>query len=110
MDGLRRGKGSLHTDELMGAVVAADSGLRTDKRMSHCFLIEAQAYPRPFILIDAAVNIAPDRAQKAAITQNAIDVAHALGVACPLAAWLAQDRHAPVLANQQATLSMEEHR
>lgn len=81
-------KGSLHTDELMGAVVAAGSGLRTDKRMSHCFLIEAPAYPRPFILTDAAVNIAPDLAQKAAITQNAIDVAHALGVACPRVAVL----------------------
>ncbi|KVN63193.1 bifunctional enoyl-CoA hydratase/phosphate acetyltransferase [Burkholderia anthina] len=76
-------KRSLHTGELMGAVVAAESGLRTDKRISHCFLIEAPAYPRPFILTDAAVNIAPDLAQKAAITQNAIDVAHALGVACP---------------------------
>ncbi|MGN7980106.1 bifunctional enoyl-CoA hydratase/phosphate acetyltransferase [Burkholderia sp. 22313] len=81
-------KGSLHTDELMGAVVAAESGLRTDKRMSHCFLIETPAYPRPFILTDAAVNIAPDLAQKAAITQNAIDVAHALGVACPRVAVL----------------------
>ncbi|WP_205189755.1 bifunctional enoyl-CoA hydratase/phosphate acetyltransferase, partial [Burkholderia sp. LMG 13014] len=81
-------KGSLHTDELMGAVVAAESGLRTDKRMSHCFLIETPAYPRPFILTDAAVNIAPDLAQKAAITQNAIDVAHVLGVACPRVAVL----------------------
>ncbi|WP_175699141.1 bifunctional enoyl-CoA hydratase/phosphate acetyltransferase [Burkholderia ambifaria] len=81
-------KGSLHTDELMGAVVAAGSGLRTDKRMSHCFLIETPAYPRPFILTDAAVNIAPDLAQKAAITQNAVDVAHALGVACPRVAVL----------------------
>ncbi|WP_175688692.1 bifunctional enoyl-CoA hydratase/phosphate acetyltransferase [Burkholderia anthina] len=81
-------KGSLHTDELMGAVVAAESGLRTDKRMSHCFLIETPAYPRPFILTDAAVNIAPDLAQKAAITQNAIDVAHALGVDCPRVAVL----------------------
>ncbi|ABI89375.1 phosphate acetyl/butaryl transferase family protein [Burkholderia ambifaria AMMD] len=81
-------KGSLHTDELMGAVVAAGSGLRTDKRMSHCFLIETPAYPRPFILTDAAVNIAPDLAQKAAITQNAVDVAHALGLACPRVAVL----------------------
>lgn len=81
-------KGSLHTDELMGAVVAANSGLRTDKRVSHCFLIETAAYPRPFILTDAAVNIAPDLAQKAAITQNAIDVAHALGVTCPRVAVL----------------------
>ncbi len=81
-------KGSLHTDELMAAVVAAGSGLRTDKRISHCFLMETPAYPRPFILTDAAVNIAPDLAQKAAITQNAIDMAHALGVACPRVAVL----------------------
>ncbi|AOJ26494.1 bifunctional enoyl-CoA hydratase/phosphate acetyltransferase [Burkholderia seminalis] len=81
-------KGSLHTDELMEAVVAAESGLRTDKRMSHCFLIDAPAYSRPFILTDAAVNIAPDLAQKAAITQNAVDVAHALGVARPRVAVL----------------------
>ncbi|MCU9957148.1 bifunctional enoyl-CoA hydratase/phosphate acetyltransferase [Burkholderia sp. BKH01] len=81
-------KGSLHTDELMGAVVAAGSGLRTDKRISHCFLIETPAYPRPFLLTDAAINIAPDLSQKAAITQNAIDVAHALGVACPRVAVL----------------------
>lgn len=67
-------KGSLHTDELMEAVVAAGSGLRTGKRISHCFLIETPAYPRPFILTDAAVDIAPD------LAQNAIDVAHALGV------------------------------
>lgn len=81
-------KGSLHTDELMAAVVATESGLRTGKRISHCFLIESPAYPRPFILTDAAVNIAPDLAQKVAITQNAIDVAHALGVPCPRVAVL----------------------
>ncbi|MBR8459006.1 bifunctional enoyl-CoA hydratase/phosphate acetyltransferase [Burkholderia dolosa] len=81
-------KGSLHTDELMSAALAADSGLRTDKRMSHCFLIETPAYPRPFIVTDAAVNIAPDLAQKAAIVCNAIDVAHALGVDCPRVAVL----------------------
>ncbi|ACR32354.1 bifunctional enoyl-CoA hydratase/phosphate acetyltransferase [Burkholderia glumae] len=81
-------KGSLHTDELMGAVVAAGSGLHTGKRISHCFLVESPAYARPFILTDAAVNIAPDLAQKAAITQNAIDLAHTLGVGCPRVAVL----------------------
>ncbi len=81
-------KGSLHTDELMSAVVASGSGLRTDKRISHCFLIESPAYARPFILTDAAVNIAPDLAQKAAITQNAVDLAHALGLPCPRVAVL----------------------
>ncbi|WP_233853689.1 bifunctional enoyl-CoA hydratase/phosphate acetyltransferase [Paraburkholderia sp. HD33-4] len=76
-------KGSLHTDELMSAVLAPGSGLLTDKRVSHCFLVETRAYERPFIVTDAVVNIAPDLEQKQAIAQNAIDLAHALGVAEP---------------------------
>ena len=52
-------KGSLHTDELMGAVVASQGGLRTKRRISHCYLMQTPAYPRPFIITDAAVNIAP---------------------------------------------------
>ncbi|UVS99480.1 bifunctional enoyl-CoA hydratase/phosphate acetyltransferase [Burkholderia glumae] len=69
-------------------LAAAGSGLHTGKRISHCFLVESPAYARPFILTDAAVNIAPDLAQKAAITQNAIDLAHTLGVGCPRVAVL----------------------
>ncbi|WP_242684032.1 bifunctional enoyl-CoA hydratase/phosphate acetyltransferase [Paraburkholderia hospita] len=81
-------KGSLHTDELMSAVIAPSSGLLTDKRVSHCFLIETPAYERPFIITDAAVNIAPDLEQKRAIVQNAIDLAHSLGVRHPRVAVL----------------------
>lgn len=81
-------KGSLHTDELMGAVVAPESGLRTGRRISHCFLIQIPAYERPFIITDAAVNIAPDLDQKCAIVQNAIDLAHALGLTKPRVAIL----------------------
>ena len=80
-------KGSLHTDELMGAVVA--SPLRTERRMSHCFLMQTPAYPRPFIITDAALNIAPTLADKADIVRNAVDLAHAFGLARPRVAILA---------------------
>jgi phosphate acetyltransferase/phosphate butyryltransferase len=80
-------KGSLHTDELMAAVVA--SPLRTGRRMSHCFLIQTPAYPRPFIITDAALNIAPTLADKADIVRNAVDLAHAFGLARPRVAILA---------------------
>ena len=82
-------KGSLHTDELMGAVVASAAGLRTERRVSHCFVMQTAAYPRPFIITDAAINIAPDLAQKADILRNAIDLAQAIGVATPKVAILA---------------------
>ncbi|GAA0781580.1 phosphate acetyltransferase [Castellaniella ginsengisoli] len=81
-------KGSLHTDELMGAVVARE-GLRTSRRVSHCYLLQTPHYPRPFIVTDAAINIAPDLEQKADIIRNAIDLAHAIGVAEPRVAILA---------------------
>lgn len=82
-------KGSLHSDELMSAVVASASGLRTKRRVSHCFVIQTPHYPRPFIVTDAAVNLAPDLLQKADIVQNAIDLAHVLGIAAPKVAILA---------------------
>lgn len=82
-------KGSLHTDELMGAVVSATGGLRTKRRMSHCFVMQTPAYPRPFIITDAAINIAPTLMDKADIVRNAIDLAHALGVEQPRVAILA---------------------
>jgi phosphate acetyltransferase len=81
-------KGSLHTDELMSAVIAPSSGLLTGKRISHCFLVETSAYERPFIITDAAVNIAPDLEQKREIVQNAIDLAHSLGLRHPRVAVL----------------------
>jgi phosphate acetyltransferase len=82
-------KGSLHTDELMGAVVAAGSGLRTKRRISHCFIMQTPAYPRPFIITDAAINIAPTLEEKADIIRNAIDLSQVIGVARPRVAILA---------------------
>ncbi|WP_039892551.1 phosphate acetyltransferase [Methylobacterium mesophilicum] len=73
-------KGSLHTDELMAAVVRPDSGLRTARRISHCFVMDVPGHATPLIVTDAAINIAPTLAEKRDITQNAIDLAHALGV------------------------------
>jgi phosphate acetyltransferase len=72
-------KGSLHTDELMGAVVKRDTGLRTARRISHCFVMDVPGHDQPLIISDAAVNIAPDLKAKVDIIKNAIDLAHALG-------------------------------
>jgi phosphate acetyltransferase len=72
-------KGSLHTDELMGAVVARDTGIRTDRRISHCFVMDVPGHLDPLIITDAAVNIAPTLEDKVHIVQNAIDLAHAVG-------------------------------
>jgi phosphotransacetylase/acyl dehydratase len=81
-------KGSLHTDELMAAVVAGATGLRTNRRMSHVFVMDVPAYPRLLLVTDAAINILPDVAAKADICQNAIDLAHLLGIAQPKVAIL----------------------
>lgn len=80
-------KGSLHTDELMEAVLA-QPGLRTARRMSHVFRFEVPAYPKPLLVTDAAINIAPTLEHKADIVANAVDVARALGVARPKVAIL----------------------
>jgi len=71
-------KGSLHTDELMGAVVARETGIRTARRISHCFVMDVPGHKDPLIITDAAVNIAPDLEAKVDIVQNAIDLGHAL--------------------------------
>jgi phosphate acetyltransferase len=71
-------KGSLHTDELMGAVVARETGLRTGRRISHCFVMDVPNHADPLIITDAAVNIAPSLEEKRHIVQNAIDLAAAL--------------------------------
>jgi phosphate acetyltransferase len=71
-------KGSLHTDELMSAIVRRDNGLRTSRRVSHCFVMDVPAYEEPLIISDAAVNILPTLEDKIDIVQNAIDLAHAL--------------------------------
>src|SRR5918993_144907 len=73
-------KGSLHTDELMGAVVRREGGLRTARRVSHCFVMDVPSYDSALIVTDAAVNIAPTLEEKRDIVQNAIDLVHALGV------------------------------
>src|SRR5277367_846405 len=74
-------KGSLHTDELMGAVVSKTDGIRTARRISHCFIMDVPNHPDPLIITDAAVNIAPSLDDKVDIIQNAIDLAHAMGLA-----------------------------
>ena len=71
-------KGSLHTDELMAAVVARETGLRTSRRISHCFIMDVPGHPDPLIISDAAVNISPTLDDKIDIVQNAIDLAKAL--------------------------------
>jgi phosphotransacetylase len=81
-------KGSLHTDEIMAAVVDRANGLRTARRISHCFVLDVPTYHKPLIITDAAINIAPDLQDKADIVQNAIELAHALGIAQPKVALL----------------------
>jgi phosphate acetyltransferase len=81
-------KGSLHTDELMGAVVSRAAGLRTARRISHCFVMDVPGHPHPLIITDAAVNIAPTLEDKVDIVQNAIDLALALGAEEPRVAIL----------------------
>jgi phosphate acetyltransferase len=73
-------KGSLHTDELMAAVVSRQTGIRTARRISHCFIMDVPNHPDALIVTDAAVNIAPTFDEKVDIIQNAIDLAHAMGV------------------------------
>jgi phosphate acetyltransferase len=73
-------KGSLHTDELMSAAVARDTGLRTARRISHCFIMDVPGHPEPLVITDAAINIAPSLKDKVDIVQNAIDMVHAMGV------------------------------
>ena len=81
-------KGSLHTDELMHAVVAPGVGLATARRMSHVFVMDVPTYPRPLFITDAALNIYPDLETKRDIVQNAIDLARALGIQAPKVAIL----------------------
>ncbi|MCJ2181456.1 bifunctional enoyl-CoA hydratase/phosphate acetyltransferase [Novosphingobium sp. 1949] len=82
-------KGSLHTDELMGAVVARGSGLRTERRISHAYVMDVPGHGEPIIITDAAINIAPTLEEKADIVRNAIDLAHVIGKDQPRVAILA---------------------
>ncbi|WOF45014.1 bifunctional enoyl-CoA hydratase/phosphate acetyltransferase [Sphingopyxis indica] len=81
-------KGSLHTDELMSAVVPSATGLRTERRISHAYVMEVPGHPTPLIITDAAINIAPDLEEKADIIRNAIDLAHVIGIERPRVAIL----------------------
>ena len=76
-------KGSLHTDELLAAVAASATGLRTERRMSHVFVMDVPSYPRILLITDAAINIYPKLEEKVDIVQNAIEVAHVLGIDKP---------------------------
>jgi phosphate acetyltransferase/phosphate butyryltransferase len=81
-------KGALHTDELLRAALDPACGLRTARRMSHVFVCDTALYPRLLLITDAAVNIYPTLTDKRDIVQNAIDLAHALGIASPRVAIL----------------------
>jgi phosphotransacetylase len=81
-------KGSLHTDELMGAVMDHDCGLRTERRISHVYLMDVPGYHRPLLVTDAAINIDPSLEDKRDIVQNAIDLAHVMLIAAPKVAIL----------------------
>ncbi len=81
-------KGSLHTDDLMAAVVARDGGLRGARRISHVFALDVPSYHKALFITDAAINIAPDLMTKVDIIQNAVDMLHALGNAAPKVAIL----------------------
>jgi phosphotransacetylase len=95
-------KGSLHTDELLGAVIARDTGLRTGRRISHVFLFDVPTYHKVLVVTDAAINIAPTLDDKVDICQNAIDLLSLLGVAEPKVAILAAVE--TVTAKMPATL------
>ncbi len=81
-------KGALHTDEVMGAVVNPDTGLRTERRVTHVFVLDVPHYPKLLMVTDAAINIYPDIDDKRDIIQNAIDLAHAIGLERPKVAIL----------------------
>lgn len=81
-------KGALHSDELLGAAVPREAGLRTGRRASHVFVMDVPGVDRPLLITDCVVNIAPTLADKRDITQNAIDLAQALGIALPRVALL----------------------
>ena len=81
-------KGSLHTDELMKVAMQRDTGLRTARRISHVFILDTPAYARTLMITDAAINIVPELEDKVHIVQNAIDLAHALGILEPNVALL----------------------
>ncbi len=95
-------KGSLHSDELLSAVIAKETGLRTGRRISHVFIMDVPTYHKVLIVTDAAINIAPGLEDKVDICQNAIDLAMTFGVKKPKIAILAAVE--TVNSKMQATL------
>lgn len=81
-------KGSLHTDEFLAAIISSTTGIRTERRISHVFVMDVPTYPKILLITDAAVNIFPDLAAKLDICQNAIELAHTLGIETPKVAIL----------------------
>jgi phosphate acetyltransferase len=81
-------KGSLHTDELLAEVTRRETGLRTQRRISHVFIMDVPTYPKTLFITDAAVNIFPDLEAKRDIVQNAVDLHHGLGLGEPKVAIL----------------------
>jgi len=81
-------KGSLHTDELLSAVVSREKGLRTERRLSHCFVMDVPTYHKPLVITDAAINIYPGLEEKADIVKNAVELAKAFGLERPKVAIL----------------------
>jgi phosphotransacetylase len=81
-------KGSLHTDELLSVVVQKDHDLRTHRRLSHVFVMDVPSYHKLLLLTDAAINIYPELSDRVDIVQNAIELAHVLGLALPKVALL----------------------
>ena len=102
-------KGSLHTDELLSAVVARDSGLRTAQRISHAFVFDVPAYHKLLMVADAVVNVSPTAKIKQSIVQNAVHAAHKLGIVNPKVAFLAatESLHAGNPATGDAALLNE---
>lgn len=95
-------KGSLGTSELLGAVISKENGLRTERRLSHIFVMDVPSYHKTLLITDAAINIAPKLWEKRDILQNAIDCAKALGIQTPKAAILSAVEK--IKANIQSTL------
>jgi phosphotransacetylase len=82
-------KGSLHSDEILAAVISKETGLRAGRRLSHAFLMDVPTYHKVLIVTDGAINIAPTLEDKVDIVQNAIDLARSFGVERPKVAILA---------------------
>lgn len=107
-------KGAIHTNELMQAIIDRSAGLRTERRMSHVFVMETPAYPKRLLMTDGAINIAPDLKTKRDIVQNAIDLAHAMDLSEPLVAILSAteevDPNIPSTVDAAALCKMADRR